>query len=214
MSQIDCVVFIIDDDPLVRSALTNLCASVNLPVQAFSSAQEFLSANRPDVPSCLILDVRFPGAGPSGLEFQRMLAANQTVLPIIFITGHGDVPMSVQAMKEGAIEFLTKPIREQDLLDAVRTALERDRQRRASAHALAILRGRFESLTMREREIMSLVTRGLLNKQIAAELGLSEVTIKLHRGHIMEKMQANTLTHLVRMSDQLLGRSEGFNAKT
>lgn len=213
MSQADCVVFVVDDDAQIRAALTNLCRSVNLSVQAFSSAQEFLGANRPDVPSCLILDVRFPGGGPSGLEFQRMLATNHTALPIIFITGHGDVPMSVQAMKEGAVEFLTKPVREQDLLDAVRKALERDRQRRASEEALAMLRGRFESLTAREREIMHLVTCGLLNKQIAAELSLSEVTVKFHRGHIMEKMQASTLAHLVRMADQLVVRSDVSDTK-
>jgi FixJ family two-component response regulator len=213
MNQADCMVFVVDDDAQIRAALTNLCSSVDLPVQAFPSAQEFLGANRPDVPSCLILDVRFPGAGPSGLEFQRMLTANHAALPIIFITGHGDVPMSVQAMKEGAVEFLTKPVREQDLLDAVRKALARDRQRRASEDALAALRRRFDSLTVREREIMHLVTRGLLNKQIAAELGLSEVTVKFHRGHIMEKMQASTLAHLVRMADQLAARSEASDTK-
>jgi FixJ family two-component response regulator len=213
MNEADCVVFVVDDDAQIRDALTNLCRSVNLPVRAFVSAQEFLDAKRPDVPSCLVLDVRFPGGGPSGLEFQRMLATNNIALPVIFITGHGDVPMSVQAMKEGAVEFLTKPVREQDLLDAVRKALERDRLRRHGEEARAALRRKFESLTAREREIMHLVTRGLLNKQIAAELGLSEVTVKLHRGHVMEKMQASTLAHLVRMSDQLAA-SSGSETKT
>ena len=207
MADVDCMVHIVDDDAQTRAALTNLCTSVNLPVQAYCSAQEFLTANRPDVPSCLILDVRFPGGEPSGLEFQRKLAATHMALPIIFITGHGDVPMSVQAMKEGAVEFLMKPVREQDLLDAVRKALERDRQRRQNDELQASLRRRFESLTAREREIMHLVTRGYLNKQIAADLDLSEVTVKLHRGHVMEKMQASSLAHLVRMSDQLAASS-------
>ncbi|MBX9823646.1 MAG: response regulator transcription factor [Xanthobacteraceae bacterium] len=197
------MVFIVDDDAQVRAALVNLCRSVDLPVQAFASAHEFLNSSRPDVPSCLILDVRFPGAEPSGLEFQRTLGAAGTALPIIFITGHGDVPMSVQAMKAGAVEFLVKPVREQELLDAVQKALERDRKRRRDQEVQALIRGRYDSLSAREREIMRLVTRGLLNKQIAAQLGLSEVTVKAHRGHIMEKMHASSLAQLVRMSDQL-----------
>jgi FixJ family two-component response regulator len=203
MAEAACMVLIVDDDAQLRAALTNLCQSVGLPARAFSSGREFLDAKRPDVPSCLILDVRFPGAEPSGLEFQRILADAGTTLPIIFITGHGDVPMSVQAMKEGAVEFLMKPVREQDLLDAVRKALERDRRRRRNEQSQASLRRRFDSMTAREREVMYLVTRGLLNKQIAAELDLSEVTVKLHRAHVMEKMQANSLAQLVRMSDQL-----------
>jgi len=197
------MVFIVDDDAQIRAALVNLCLSVDLPVQAFASAQEFMNASRPNVPSCLVLDVRFPGVEPSGLEFQRTLAVAGTAIPIIFITGHGDVRMSVQAMKAGAIEFLMKPVREQDLLDAVQQALEQDRQRRQDEESQASIRRRYDSLTAREREIMYLVTRGLLNKQIAAELDLSEVTVKLHRCHIMEKMQASSLCHLVRMSDQL-----------
>jgi FixJ family two-component response regulator len=209
------MVFIVDDDAQLRAALLNLCNSMNLPAQAFASAQEFLNASRPDVPSCLILDVRFPGAEPSGLEFQRALAAANTTLPIIFITGHGDVRMSVQAMKAGAVEFLIKPVREQELLDAVQIALERDRERRRSQEVRDSLRSRYESLTTREREIMRLVTRGLLNKQVAAELALSEVTVKAHRGHIMEKMQASSLAELVRMSDQLaLNSTGGDSAKS
>lgn len=197
------MVFILDDDAQVRAALVNLCQSMDLPTQAFASADEFRNASRPDVPSCLILDVRFPGAEPSGLEFQRTLAATGMAIPIIFITGHGDVPMSVQAMKAGAVEFLIKPVREQDLLDAIKQALERDRQRRHDEEAQALIQDRYDLLTAREREIMHLATRGLVNKQIAAELDLSEVTVKLHRCHIMAKMQASSLVQLVRMSDQL-----------
>ncbi|MBX9843607.1 MAG: LuxR C-terminal-related transcriptional regulator [Xanthobacteraceae bacterium] len=203
------MVFILDDDAQIRAALVNLCQSVDLPVLAFASAHEFLDASLPDVPSCLILDVRFPGAEPSGLEFQRTLAAAGTILPIIFITGHGDVPMSVQAMKAGAVEFLIKPVREQELLDAVQKALERDREQRRDREVQALIRSRYDSLTAREREIMHLVARGLLNKQIAAELGLSEVTVKAHRGHIMEKMHASSLAQLVRMSDQLALNTRG-----
>jgi FixJ family two-component response regulator len=203
MSEAECMVYIVDDDVQMRSALVNLCHSLGLPAQAFASAHEFLNASRPEVPSCLVLDVRFPGAEPSGLEVQRTLAATGAALPIIFITGHGDVPMSVQAMKAGAVEFLIKPVREHDLLDAVKIALERDRQRRHDQEAEALIRGRYQLLTERECEIMHLVTRGLLNKQIAAELDLSEVTVKLHRGHVMEKMQANSVVDLVRMSDRL-----------
>ena len=207
------VVYIIDDDAQIRDGLANLCESVDLQVRAFASTEEFLNANRPDVPSCLILDVRFPGSGASGLEFQDKLAENHTAIPIIFITGHGDVPMSVQAMKHGAVEFLIKPVREQDLLDAVRQAIARDRRRRQDGEIWAALRWRFDSLTTRERRIMYLVSRGLLNKQIAAELGLSEVTVKAHRGHVMEKMQAGSLAELVRMSDQLAAHctSDDFN---
>jgi FixJ family two-component response regulator len=203
MSEPDSIVFIVDDDAQVRSSLTNLCRSVELNVRAFSSTEEFLSAPRPDIPACLVLDVRFPGSAPSGLDFQRMLANMNDPLPIIFVTGHGDVPMSVKAIKRGAVEFLTKPVREQELLDAVRMGIERDRERRKLDHAISSLRKRYESLTTREREIMHLVTRGLLNKQVAAELNLSEVTVKVHRGRIMQKMEAKSLADLVRMSDQI-----------
>jgi RNA polymerase sigma factor (sigma-70 family) len=203
MNEGDSIVFIIDDDALVRASLTNLCRSVDLNVDAFSSTDDFLRRRPPDVPACLVLDVRFPGSAPSGLDFQRKLAEANNPLPIIFITGHGDVPMSVQAMKHGAVEFLTKPVREQELLDAIRHAIERDRRRRERDAVHASLRQRFDSLTAREREIMRLVARGLLNKQIAAELGLSEVTVKVHRGHVMQKMAAKSLAELVRMSDQL-----------
>jgi FixJ family two-component response regulator len=203
MSENESRVFIIDDDAQVRSSLVNLLRSVDLGVDAFASTDEFLRVELPNVPSCLVLDVRFPGSAPSGLDFQRKLIEADIQLPVVFITGHGDVPMSVQAMKSGAIEFLLKPVREQELLDAIRRGIERDRQRRDQDKALASLRRRFESLTAREREIMLLVTRGLLNKQIAGELGLSEVTVKVHRGHVMQKMQAKSLADLVRMSDKL-----------
>jgi FixJ family two-component response regulator len=197
------LVFIIDDDAQVRNSLVNLLRSVDLKVQAFASTDDFLHSNLPNVPSCLILDVRFPGPAPSGLDFQRKLIDANIRLPIVFITGHGDVPMSVQAMKSGAIEFLLKPVREQELLDAIRRGIESDRQRRDQERSQVSLRQRFGSLTAREREIMTLVAQGLLNKQIAAELGLSEVTIKVHRGHVMQKMQAKSLADLVRMSDRL-----------
>ena len=203
MSDPDSIVFIVDDDAQVRSSLTNLCRSVELNVQAFSSTEDFLNTSRPDIPACLVLDVRFPGSAPSGLDFQRTLANLNDPLPIIFITGHGDVPMSVKAIKRGAVEFLTKPVREQELLDAVRMAIERDRERRKQDVANSSLRKRYDSLTAREREIMYLVTRGLLNKQVAAELNLSEVTVKVHRGRIMQKMEAKSLADLVRMSDQI-----------
>jgi len=199
----ESIVFIIDDDAQVRSSLTNLCRSVELNVQSFSSTEEFLNTPRPNIPACLVLDVRFPRSAPSGLDFQRTLASLNDPLPIIFITGHGDVPMSVKAIKRGAVEFLTKPVREQELLDAVRMAIERDRDRRKQDLAVLSLRKRYDSLTAREREIMHLVTRGLLNKQVAAELNLSEVTVKVHRGRIMQKMEAKSLADLVRMSDQI-----------
>jgi len=204
MNSRDCIVFIIDDDVLVRTSLANLCRSIDLKVDVFSSTDEFLRAPRPDLPACLILDVRFPGSAPSGLDFQRELAKANNPLPIIFVTGHGDVRMSVQAMKHGAVEFLTKPVREQELLDAIRHAIERDRHRRERDAVHVSLRKRFDGLTAREREIMHLVARGLLNKQIAAELGLSEVTVKVHRSHVMQKMAAKSLADLVRMSDQLI----------
>jgi FixJ family two-component response regulator len=195
------VVFVVDDDTSVRESLKSLFGSVGLSVQAFASAAEFLHAKRPNVPSCLVLDVRLPGL--SGLDFQAELAKADTHIPIIFITGHGDIPMTVRAMKAGAVEFLTKPFRDQELLDAVQLGLERDRSRRASENAQSQLRVSFESLTSREREIMSLVTSGLMNKQIAGELGVSEITVKVHRGNVMRKMGARSLADLVRMADLL-----------
>ena len=203
MSDADSVVFIVDDDAQVRDSLANLCRSVDLPAETFSSTGEFLRRDRPDIPACLILDIRFPGSAPSGLDFQRELVETNNPLPIIFITGHGDVPMTVQAMKQGAVEFLMKPVREQAVLDAIRHAIERDRRRRQEENLFASIRRRFESLTEREREIMALVARGLVNKQIGANLGLSDVTVKVHRGNVMRKMQAASLADLVRMSDRL-----------
>jgi FixJ family two-component response regulator len=204
MTDTDAVVFIIDDDAQVREAFVNLCRSVGLRAEAFASTDDFLRAEPPDAPACLVLDIRFPGSAPSGLDFQYRLIEADNPIPIIFITGHGDVPMSVQAMKSGAVEFLLKPVREQDLLDAIRHGVERDRRRRAEEEFVAVARRRFDALTAREREIMALVTQGFLNKQIAAELGLSEITIKVHRSHVMQKMAARSLVDLVRMSDRLL----------
>jgi FixJ family two-component response regulator len=205
MTERDSIVFIIDDDELVRASLTNLCRSVDLNVKAFLSTEEFMKAPLPDIPACLVLDVRFPGFAQSGLDFQRELAELKNPIPIIFITGHGDVPMTVQAMKHGAVEFLIKPVREQALLDAIRNAIDRDWKRRKRAAMEASLRKHYDTLTSREREIMRLVAQGLLNKQIAAELGLTEVTVKVHRSHVMQKMAAKSLAELVRMSDQLSG---------
>lgn len=201
MSADQTLVFIIDDDPSVRSSIESLLRSVGHAVQSFASTQEFVLGEQPDAPACLVLDIRLPGR--SGLEFQRELARSDKVLPIVFITGHGDVPMSVTAMKAGAIEFLTKPFRDQDLLDAVHRGLELDRARRAEAAMLTALRRRFDSLTPREREVMALVAAGRLNKQIAAELDLSEVTIKVHRAQVMRKMAASSLPDLVRFADRL-----------
>ena len=195
------VVFVIDDDASVRAALSSLIRSVGLRVEVFASASEFLAAKRTDGPSCLILDVRLPGM--SGLNFQAELAKANIVIPIIFITGHGDIPMSVKAMKAGAVEFLTKPFRDQDLLDAIKVALERARSWIDSEKAVSELRANFESLSPREKEVMARVTGGLLNKQIAGELGLSEVTVKVHRGNVMQKMVAKSLADLVRMADTL-----------
>ena len=195
------VVFVIDDDALVRAALSSLIRSVGLRVEVFASASEFLAAKRTDGPSCLILDVRLPGM--SGLNFQAELAKANIVIPIIFITGHGDIPMSVKAMKAGAVEFLTKPFRDQDLLDAIKVALERARSWIESEKAVSELRANFESLSPRETEVMARVTSGLLNKQIAAELGVSEVTVKVHRGNVMQKMGAKSLADLVKMADTL-----------
>jgi FixJ family two-component response regulator len=203
MSEPQSMIYIIDDDALVRTSLVNLCRSVALNVQAFASTDEFLEAELPDVPASIILDVRFPGSSPSGLDFQKELLATRNPLPIIFITGHGDVPMSVQAMKNGAVDFLTKPVREQELLDAIREAIGRDRARREREAVMLSLRQRFDLLTTREREVMRMVTRGLMNKQIADELGLSEVTVKAHRGQVMQKMMAKSVADLVRMGDQI-----------
>lgn len=201
MSDEQAVVFVIDDDLSIREALQSLLRTVGLQVRTFESTQEFLRASRPDVPGCLVLDVRLPGL--SGLDFQRELTSSSIQLPIIFITGHGDIPMSVRAIKAGAIEFLTKPFRDQDLLDAVQLGIERDRSRRRDAVAIADLNSRFESLTPREREVMKLVVTGRPNKQLAAELDLSEITVKVHRGSVMRKMQARSLAQLVRMADKL-----------
>jgi FixJ family two-component response regulator len=195
------LVFIVEDDPSMRRALGNLFQSVGLEVQVFGSASEMLKGKLPDVASCLVLDVRLPGL--SGLDFQTELAKANIHIPIIFMTGHGDIPMTVRAMKGGAVDFLTKPFRDQDMLDAVVTAIERDRKRREADKLIAHLQALFETLTPREREVFALVSSGLMNKQVAAELGLAEITVKLHRGQIMRKMDAKSLADLVRKAETL-----------
>jgi len=200
------VVFVVDDDPSVRSSLKFLLSSVGLQVESFDSAETFLQRTPPDAPSCLVLDVRLRGL--SGLDFQRELAARNIRIPIVFVTGHGDIPMSVRAMKAGAIEFLTKPYRDQDLLDAVRIALERDRARREQEKDLTDLQQRFDSLTPREQEVISKAVSGMLNKQIAGELGTAENTVKVHRSRAMEKMNAQSFADLVRMIEKLKGPAE------
>jgi len=197
----DPIVFVVEDDASMREALTDLITSVGLSVEAFKSAREFLEHRRRDAPACLVLDVRLPGL--SGLDLQRELVRTEAPIPIIFITGHGDIPMSVRAIKEGAVEFLAKPFRDQDLLDAIQQALEIDRAARQERSMVAEVRRRYESLTKREREVMRLVVSGLLNKQIAGELGSSEVTVKMHRGQVMRKMKAQSIVELLRMAEKI-----------
>jgi FixJ family two-component response regulator len=201
MNERDGVVFVVDDDASLRESLKDLIGSVGLRVETFASAQEFLRSKRPDAPGCLVLDVRLKGL--SGLDLQKRMAEAEIDIPIIFITGHGDIPMSVQAMKAGAVEFLTKPFRDQDLLDAIEQGLERDRRARDQRTKAEELQSRYRSLTPREREVMALVVAGLLNKQIAGELGTSEASVKVHRQHVMEKIGAGSLAELVRMADIL-----------
>lgn len=195
------LVIVVDDDASLRDALSSLFRSIGLQVQLFASAAELLAARLPEAPRCLVLDIRLPGV--SGLDFQGQLARSDIDMPIIFMTGHGDIPMTVRAMKAGAVDFLTKPFRDQDMLDAVATALQIDRERRNSLKAVSDVQGLYETLTAREKQVMTLVTSGLMNKQVAAEVGLSEITVKIHRGHVMRKMGVRTLADLVRMAETL-----------
>jgi FixJ family two-component response regulator len=195
------IVYVVDDDVSLRDALSSLFRSVGLPVEVYGSAAEFLQKKHPDIPSCLVLDIRLPGV--SGLEFQAQLAKSGVRMPVIFMTGHGDIPMSVRAMKAGAVDFLTKPFRDQDMLDAVFSALETDRKQLESDHSIADLSAHYASLTAREKEVMAYVTKGLMNKQIAGEMGLSEITVKIHRGHVMRKMAVKSLADLVRAAEKL-----------
>ena len=206
MADLDPLIFIVDDDASVREAVSNLLESVGFRTQVFPSTEEFQSAARPEVPSCLLLDVRLPGV--SGLEFQEMLAQAGISIPIIFITAHGDVPMTSRAMKGGAIDFLMKPFQKEDLLEAIHQGLERDRRRREEQAELSLLQARFDELTAREGEVLELVGAGLTNKEAAAKLGISEVTIKMHRGQVMRKMKAASLAELVRMLDRLKPRAQ------
>jgi FixJ family two-component response regulator len=201
MNEAAPIVFVVDDEPAVCISLTRLLRTVGLEARTYASAQEFLLCERPDAPGCLVLDVRLPGL--SGLDLQQELTAAKIDLPVIFITGHGDIPMSVRAMKAGAVEFLTKPFREQELLEAIHRGIEQNRVMRQNSAELRILQGRYALLTPREREVFPRVTRGLLNKQIAAELGTSEKTIKVHRGQVMQKMKAASLAHLIQMAEKL-----------
>jgi RNA polymerase sigma factor (sigma-70 family) len=208
MTDAATTVFVVDDDAAIRDAICSLLESVGMRVRAFASPKEFLASGADSGPRCLILDIRLPGT--SGLDFQRELAAKDLDIPIIFITGHGDIPMTVQAMKAGAIDFLAKPFRDQDLLDAIHRAVARDHDRRLAREEIAQLKERVEQLTPREREVMLLVVKGLLNKQIAAQLGTSETTVKIHRGQVMRKLQADSLPDLVRMVEKVSGTVQKY----
>jgi FixJ family two-component response regulator len=200
------IVYVVDDEPSIRNSTKELAESVGLRVQTFATAQDFLRSERPDVPGCLVLDVRLPGL--SGLDLQRELGKMNNPVPIIFITGHGDIPMTVKAMKAGAVDFLAKPFRHQDLLDAIAHALERDREGRRQRSELAEARGRYESLTPREREVMAFLVKGMLNKQVAAELAMTEPTVKFHRAHVMQKMKADSMAGLVRIAERLASHGD------